>query len=462
MTNIYHLNAIRWIIFAISFFIFIVGWPPSILYSKILLEKNFVTISFSEGLKKLLKKNANLLYNKANILTFEAYQDQVNYALVPKMSILSFIAPNFGSTGNSLHSVKDYTVWGPTLSFQAQVIWPFYSFGKIALAKKAAKQGVAASKHLYEGKVNQAIFEYKKLYLSLIALKQFKRVIEEAKKQGNEILSEAQKQYATGEGDILRKDISRLKIYTLEIQKLEEEHWANQNSARLALAHLLGEKKFYESKDDEFPDIETDALLLKDLIDLSFKKKPGLKSLRLGILARKNLFEIEKKGLLPVFFIGAQGVANYTSVREKQQSSFAFDPYNELTAGIAAGLRWDVDWGKYKSKMKKAQAAYQKILAQKKQADSGYPLEISVAFWDMHKKRNIQKLSQKKLKEARRWSISEYNAYSSGLGSAKDLVESLATYYLTKREVVESAYNYLVAWATLSLKIGESSMLKDW
>ncbi len=460
--NQFYLNVGKWDILAISFFLFLAGVLQPTLYSKTLPQKEIIKINFQEGLKKLVRRNAGLLYNKANILTFEAYQDQADHAFVPEINILSFIAPNFGSTGNPLHSVRDYTVWGPTLSFQAQIVWPFYSFGKIALAKKAAKQGVAASRHLYKSKVNQTIFEYKKLYLSLIALKQLKSVLEEAKKQSSEILSEAQKQYATGEGNILKKDISRLKIYALEIQKLEEEHFANQKSARLALAHLLGEKNLYETEDDEFPDIETGALLLKNLIDLSFKEKPSLKGLRLGVLARKDLLKIEKKGLLPVFFIGAQSVANYTSVREKQQSSFAFDPHNKLTAGIAAGLQWNFNWGKYESNIKKAQAEYEKISARKKQADSGYPLEISVAFWSMQKNKNIWQIAHKKEKEAKSWSVAEYTTHSSGLSSSKDLVESLATYHLTKKEVIEAEYSYLISWATLSLKVGESSMLKDW
>ena len=442
--------------------VFFIHLPKCNLYSLSPSLKNLTTISFQEGLKKLLKKNASLLYHKANLLTFEAYKNQADYALTPKINILSFIAPNFGSTGNPLHSIRDYTVWGPTISFQTEVVWPFYSFGKIALAKKAAEQGLVASKYLHEAKINETIFEYKRLYLSLIALKQFKHVIQDAKKQGGKILSEAQKQYETGEGKVLRKDISQLKIYSFEIEKLEEEHSAQQSSARLALAHLFDEKKFYETETDDFPDIETDTLLLKRLIDLSFKKKPDFKGLKLGILARKNLLIIEKKGLLPVFFIGAQSSVNYTSVRETQQSSFAYDPYNQITAGIATGFQWNFDWGKYTSNIKKAQAEYEKLLAQKKKADSGYPLEISIAYWDMQKNRNIWLLSQKKLKEAKRWLVAEQTAYSTGLGSAKDIVESLANYYLTKREVIEAEYNYLVAWATLSLKVGESSMLKAW
>ncbi len=444
------------------FFVIIIIIPTQYLYGQNIKKNNNIEINFQQGLTKLINKNASLLYNKANLLTFKGYKEESDYALVPQISILSFIAPNFSSTGNALKSKRDYSIWGPTLSFQTQIIWPFYSFGKRGLAQKAAEQGLAAYKNLHKAKVNEIIFEYKKLYLSLITLKQFKKVIEEAKKNIDKILTEANKQYRSGEGKILRKDISQLKIYSLEIQKLEEEHSANQNSARLALAHLLGEKEMYGVKDNDFPDIGTDSLLLQRLIDLSFNKNSNLKGLKLGILARKNLLKIEKRGLLPIFFIGAQATVNYTSVRERQQSSFANDPHNAITAGIAAGLKWDFNWGKYQSNIKKSQAKYEQLLAKQKEADTGYPLEISLAFWNMKKNKKNQFLSQKKLKEARRWSMAELTAHSAGIGSAKDLVQSLATYYLSKREIIEAEYKYLLSWATLSLKVGEISMLKHW
>ena len=421
-----------------------------------------VEISFQEGLKKLLKKNARLLQGKANLLAFEGYKEEADHALVPQINILSFIAPNFESKGNAVRSVRNYKVWGPTLSFQAQLVWPFYSFGKRKLAQKAANQGLKASENLHRSTINHTIFQFKERYLSLIALKKFKQVLTEARERADEILEEAQKQYASGEGKVLRKDISRLKIYSFEIEKLKEEHLANQNAARLALAHLLGERKSHEAKGDEFPDIEEDTLLLKHFIDLSFKENPDLKGLKLGILARKNLLKLEKKGLLPVFFVGGQATANYTSVREKQSSSFAYDTANNTSAGMAAGVNWNFNWGKYRSRLKKAQSEYEKLLAQKKEADTGYPLKVSISFWTMKKNKNIWRLSQQKLKEARRWSLAEFAAYSSGLGSSKDLVESLAAYYLTKREVIEAEYNYLVAWSELALRVGEVSMLHKW
>ena len=419
-------------------------------------------ITFEKGLQKLLKKNAALIENKANILTFEAYQDELEYAGVPRISFLSFVAPNFRSTGNALESKSDLSKWGPTIHLESQIVWPFYSLGRISLAKKAAKQGVEAYKNLHKSKINKIIFEYKKIYLSLILLKQFKTVLEEAEKQSKEILKEAQKKYSSGTGKILRKDLSRLKIYNLEIEKLKEERLASQRSAHLALGHYLGERRSYDATDEEFPDISEETFLLQRLIDLSFKKSPDLKGLRLGIKARENLLKYEKKGLLPVFFIAAQISVDHTPVREEQTSSFAFDPFNRVFGGAAAGVNWNFDWSKYKSNVKKAQAEYEKILAQKKQADTGYPLEISIAFWEMQKNKKLWRFSQNKLKEARKWSLSEYTSYTSGIGNAKDLVDSLAAYYLSQREVAEAEYNYLVSWSKLAFKVGESALLKKW
>ena len=419
-------------------------------------------ISYEAGLKKLLKKNAKILQNKAALLAFEGIKDKADYALIPQIRILSYIAPTYEVTGDSLRVTRNFNKWGYLIHNEMQIIWPFFAFGKISLNQKAAKQGLRAYQNLQKSNINQKIFEYKKLYLSLILAKQLKSVLAEAQSRLDEILEQANKIYASGTGKILRKDIARLKIYNIELKKLHEELKSNQKTGFAAMGYFFGERKNYDTINEELPELREDILPLKKLIEISFKKNPDIKAVSLGVNARKNLLAVEEKSLFPIFFIAARGNANYSDVTQDQDSSFAYDPYNNFDIGIAGGFNWEFNWGGYKSKVKKARSEYEKILARQKEAYTGYPFEISKAFWEMEKNKMLWRLSQKKLKEAQKWSVAEFTSYSSGFGDVKDLVESLALYYLVKREIIDSEYNYLVSWANICLKVGESAMLKKW
>ena len=419
-------------------------------------------ISYQEGLNKLLNKNAKILQNKASLLSFEAEKDKADLVLVPTAKVLSYIAPSFEVKGDPLKVTRNFKKWGYVVHTEAQIIWPFFDFGKISLRKEAATQGLSAYQNLHDSNINQQIFEYKKLYLSLIVVKQLRDVLREAQSRSDEILEKANEAYAAGTGKILRKDIARLKIYDIELKKLNEELRSNQKIGYTAMGHFLGERNLYDTVDEELPEIQDDIPSLKKLIEISFIKNPDIKALSLGVKARKNLLVVEKRGLLPVFFIAVVGNANHSNVRENQDSSFAYDPYNKFDIGIAGGFNWEFNWGSYRSKIKKAKSEYEKILAQQKEAYTGYPFEISKAFWEMEKNKMLWQFSQRKLKESQRWSVSEFTSYSSGLGDAKDVVESLAVYYLAKRELIESEYKYLLSWANICLKVGESTMLKTW
>ncbi len=419
-------------------------------------------ISFSEGLKKVLAENASILQSQAALLDFQAIKEKADSSDLPTINILGFLAPTFEVKGDPIKVKRNYNKWGPALLGQMEIIWPIFNFGRTSLAKKAAQQGLDAVRELHKSKINQIIFEYKKIYLSLILLKNYKKILDEAEEQSKKILEKAQEIYALGEGKILKKDLARLKIYNMEIKKLRIDLDANQKNGRIALGHYLGQKESVGVISEEFPKIEEEIPNLTTLIKLSFEKKPEWKALKMGFKARKNYLKVEKMGLVPVFFIGFRGTAAYTPIRENQDSTFANDPYNQLSAEGAIGVRWKFDWSNYSSKVTKAESELKKLNAQKKEAETGFPLRISQAFWGIEKAEKKWSISQKKLKEATQWSLSELNAYFTGIGKPKDLVESLSAYYLAQREEVEAEYNYLFSWAKLVLEIGDYAMLTRW
>ena len=420
-------------------------------------------IRFSEGLQRLLEGNAKILESKAQILSFTALKTEASATDLPSLTLLTFVAPIFESHGNALQSTGDINgKWGPMIHGELQVVYPVFSFGRIGHAKKAADFGVEAANHLHQGQINKTIFEYKQLYLQLILLKRLKLVLDEASEKMKTVLALAEKLYKKGTGELQRKDLTRLKLFSLELEKFHSEWKHNHLSASRALGHFFSDEDSYLVLESDFPKIEEEQNTLQALIELGRKKNPDFKALSSGLQARRHQVEMEKGGVLPVLFIAARADGNVTPVRDRQESSYAFDPYNRSMLGIALGAKWDFDWGKLKANEQKAQSTLDALKAKQREADTGIPLKIAMAVWEYEKMQTQWNISRSKYKEANKWSFSEMSAYNTGTGNSKDLLEALGALLIAEKDLAESEYQVCVSSARLALEVGEQAMLKNW
>ncbi|MCS6971588.1 MAG: TolC family protein [Turneriella sp.] len=419
-------------------------------------------IRFSEGLTQLLKKNATILESRAQILSYSAYESEASAPDYPTFSLLTFVAPIFESRGNAQFSQDNFNKWGPFVRSELTIIYPIFSFGRIGEGKKAAAYAVEGARFLHESQINKTIYEYKQLYLQIILLNRYKTVLDEAAEKLRTILNRAEKIYKKGTGEVQRKDLTRLKLFALELERFAAEWLANKKSAALALGHFLGESEPLLVLENDFPRVEEATRSLEQLIAESREKNPELKAVAAGLKARYHQVEMEKGGKLPVLFIAGRTELNYTALRDPQQSTYAFDPFNRNWLVAVLGVRWEFDFGNTKAKIERAQAELEKMQAKQQQALTGIPLKVAMAMWDFEKLRAQSEIVKNKYKEANKWAISELTAYSAGTGNAKDLVEALGAQLMTEKELAEVEYQLCLASARLAMEIGDQALLSQW
>lgn len=419
-------------------------------------------IKFADGLTQLLKNNAKILESKAQILSFSAYQSEASALDYPTFSLLTYAAPIFESRGNPLASEVNYGKWAPFVHAELQIVYPVFSFGRIKDAKKAAAHAVEGARYLHESQINRSIFEYKQLYMQIILLNRLKTILDDANDKMKTVLGHAEKLYKKGTGEVQRKDLTRLKLFALELQRFNAEWLANKKTSGLALGHFLGEKESLLVLEGDFPRVAESTRALEQLIAEAHKTNPDFKAVGEGLQARRHQVEMEKGGNLPVLFLASRSEINYTSARDQQQSSYAFDPYNRNWFAVVFGAKWDLDFGNTKAKVQRAEAELEKMQAKQGEALTGIPLKIAMAMWEFEKQKVQMEISQNKYKEANKWSLSEMTAYTTGTGAAKDLIEALGAQLLTEKEVAEAEFNLCLASAKLAMEIGDQSTLKTW
>ncbi|HNL52775.1 MAG TPA: TolC family protein, partial [Turneriella sp.] len=414
-------------------------------------------IRFSEGLTQLLKNNAKILGSKAQILSFEAIRTEASASDLPTLSFLSYVAPIYEVRGDATRSVDNFSKWGPFLHGELQVVYPVFSFGRIKDAKQAASHAVEGGRFLHESQINKSIFEFKQLYMQCILLNRLRSVLDDANDKMKTILGHAEKLYKKGTGEVQRKDLTRLRLFALELQRFNAEWHASKKTAGLALGHFLGEKESLLVLEQDFPRIQEATRALEQLIAEAHLTNPDLKAVTEGMQARHHQLEMEKGGNLPILFVAGRADMNYTNMRDYQQSTYAFDPFNRNIFAVVFGAKWDLDFGNTKAKIQKAEAELEKMKAMQSEAETGIPLKIAMAMWEFEKQKIQMEIAQNKFKEANKWSLSEMTAYTAGTGNAKDLIEALGAMLMTEKEMAESEFNLCIAAARLAMEIGDQS-----
>ncbi|GAB4422929.1 MAG: hypothetical protein OHK0011_02430 [Turneriella sp.] len=433
--------------------------PPFFWVTGIAAEK---PIRFSDGLTQLLRNNAKILGSKAQILSFEALRTEASASDLPTLSFLSYVAPMYEVRGDATRSVDNFSKWGPFLHAELQIVYPVFSFGRIKDAKQAASHAVEGGRFLHESQINKSIFEFKQLYMQCILLNRLRSVLDDANDKMKTILAHAEKLYKKGTGEVQRKDLTRLRLFALELQRLNAEWQASKKTAGLALGHFLGEKEPLLVLEQDFPRIQEATRALEQLIAEAHLTNPDLKAVAEGLQARHHQLEMEKGGNLPILFVAGRADMNYTNVRDYQQSTYAFDPFNRNLFAVVFGAKWDLDFGNTKAKIQKAEAELEKMKATQSEAETGIPLKIAMAMWEFEKQKIQVEIAQNKFKEANKWSLSEMTAYTAGTGNAKDLIEALGAMLMTEKEMAESEFNLCIAAARLAMEIGDQSTLKSW
>jgi outer membrane protein TolC len=342
------------------------------------------------------------------------------------------------------------------------VVYPVFSFGRIKDAKQAASHAVEGGRFLHESQINKTIFEFKQLYMQCILLNRLRSVLDDANDKMKTILGHAEKLYKKGTGEVQRKDLTRLRLFALELQRFNAEWQASKKTAGLALGHFLGEKESLLVLEQDFPRIQEATRALEQLIAEAHLTNPDLKAVAEGMQARHHQLEMEKGGNLPILFVAGRADMNYTNMRDYQQSTYAFDPFNRNLFALVFGAKWDLDFGNTRAKIQKAEAELEKMKAMQSEAETGIPLKIAMAMWEFEKQKIQVEIAQNKFKEANKWSLSEMTAYTAGTGNAKDLIEALGAMLMTEKEMAESEFNLCIAAARLAMEIGDQSTLKSW
>ncbi len=162
----------------------------------------------------------------------------------------------------------------------------------------------------------------------------------------------------------------------------------------------------------------------------------------------------EIKANLPVLAIAGQFGADWAPTRDNAENPYWSDQYNRLTGGLALALIFDINPWMARARADTADAQFEQLEALERFASTGIPLQVLNAWVQLEQARRIVDIAGDAIQATRKWTTFSANAYDTGTGEPRDLLEGLAALLESRRMYYDALRDFYMAKAELQYATG--------
>ena len=427
-------------------------------------------MTLDDCVKEALKESGTLMEAKGKVTEWQGKLLEVESVYWPKLQGLAYIAPVYGlklSPGAMLGDQPhprydtDLSSWGPYTKLQLTLAQPLYTFGRQPAGEKAAQNRLDVEKARYNQVRNTIALEVRRYYFLHLFARSMQPALDQAKSILDEAQVSAQEAYAEANGSVTQVDLAKLRYGNTLLAKGLIQAEIGQLLALAALKHTMGmdQATQIELVETALPPLpEAPLPPLNSFVAKAALHRPEMAQLKFGEEAAKWYARSEALSSMPTAFVAFQLDLNWAPLRPTEYDPFAFDRFNNITPGIAAGLLFDVDPRKTWARYEGAKGLVEQVDGLKKFAATGIPVEVRKAYDDANQADQLTRLANDGSAAGRKWLVFAGTAYVAGTGEAKDLLEGLVVYLTARQAYFESLQASHFARAQLLYVTGETGV----
>ncbi len=417
-------------------------------------------LSADECVKLAIEGSPKVDEAEARLKQWQARLAEVESIYYPKLIGLGFLAPMFTVEGDIFHverrwqNIRD---WGPYTYLEAVLAQPLYTFGRQEAGEDAARARAEVERARVREAENVLALEVKKLYFGHLLAKSLIKPLQSASDTAGKALSKAEELYEEGTGEVTQTDLEKLKYAKAEVQKYVIIAVEMADLAKSALKHTMGlvDTAPLELADETLPKLpESPEPELAPLLAKAAEARPEWAQLMHGKQAALKLEEAEALANAPVLALAGQFKGSWTPTRTNTTNPYRYDPYNDISGGVALALQFNIDPALASARAEGARAIGEEVSALERFASTGIPLQVKKAHGEVLRFRKLTDLGQDGVVAARKWMTFAAAAYVSGTGEARDVLEGLVAYLQARRGHAEAMYSYYIAQAELAYAVG--------
>jgi outer membrane protein, multidrug efflux system len=351
----------------------------------------------------------------------------------------------------------DFGQPGVMMRAGAEAVLPIYTFGKLDALEEAGKKGVVAGEALTVRAQDEAEYQASQAYYGYCLAQQALSVVDETKKMlddSDKVLLRLRKE---GSDQVTQMDLYKFNFYKqqIEVQRVQAENASHFALAAIRLLVAARGDEEIEVKVEPLTASEGELAAMDSYIILAAKHRPELRAIAAGLEAREQEVKIREAMYYPDFGIAGFFRWMWTTSSTRQRSPFAFDPYNDLSAGVGLVMRYQWDFPQKSIHLEQARAEYEKMEHQRDLLGAAVRLEIEKNWGDTQAAMKKADRQIEAEKNARRWANAAYASFELGTGDTRELVDAFSAYASSSVQRLQSFHDVKVGLRALSRAVGQ-------
>ncbi len=427
-------------------------------------EPRGVVLSAREAVERAVRRSPEVTSGAYDVESFLAKQMQADGARFPQLSAVGFLGPSPAANRaprrgepEALNSInaKEGRLTSVFVRTDFLVVQPLYTFGLISNLRAAAAHGVKAQRAAVDKTATEVALRVREAYYGLVLARELRTHLADLHEQ---LLKAADREQTLVEGGFAaEQDLFKLKTFEGELEK------------NLNLARRLGEiaeeaLRVWTGLEAGTPVTPADDKLtapitppppIEDYVRDAREKRPEFTQLREGIKAKQALAEAERAKYWPMLFFGIQGSLAHAENRDPiRNNAYVSDPLNHTYAGPVLGLKYDLDFGITRGRVREAEAEVGKLMALHAYASEGIPLEVQKAYGELVEAQKNAEVLDRSNEYARKWVVTALANVDLGIGDTKDLADAVLAMAKSRADYLQAVFNYHMGIARLENAAG--------
>ena len=421
------------------------------------------TLTLPELISLALQYSPEVKASKSEVRFAQEQQAEVKGYYYPQIdaTVIGGVVPNarrpyvngnsivYPDPSNRLHGVN---VFG---RLDLSVVQPLYTFGKIAYRDRAAGKNIKVKEAGVDAKRGEVILHVAEAYYGLVLAEQGKDAVREARTYLTDTRDRITRLLEINSPNVRETDRYRLAVYEGGVEKFAAQAEEGAKVAYLALKALIGYAPTrYFCVPPELPTAAGGHATLDQQIRPAREMRPEFTQLKEGLVARQLLVDAARADQYPSLFAAVMGALAGAPGRDTTRDPYINDFFNQAYAFPVVGLKWHLDFGISKAKVKQAQAELEQLQHNQRAALMGIPVEVAQVYGKVQENYRASKGLEKSYVNARRWLITAFSNFDMGLGKMEDIFEAFEKYGVFRGDYLMALYQYNLATAQLDKATG--------
>jgi outer membrane protein TolC len=385
------------------------------------------------------------------------------FAPVPRIRCLSDTAPPAGTDSEQwrLQYCSGTDTYRIQLQFEGvftrtevHLVQPLYTFGKLSHGISAAEAGISASHGREQAAAAEVMLNLQKAYWgwklareSLDALNEGLGYVD----QGKDAVDKGIK-----EGDTSPTERQRVAVLRVRVQQRILEAQKLVGIARGGLVALLGPHAPSDIEPDAEP-LEPLNVTIRPLAEYqeqARRARPEVRALDDLAKAKQELAIVEWRKQLPDLVLMEQAAYAHAGSIDYPRNAFYSNPFNGLSAGVAAALRMPLDLFTKNARAVRLRAEAEEALFRRDEAVGGVSFEVAKAYAEMVEASKRIVLNRQGERASRSWVTGITMGLAIGTREMRDFADALVQYFELRYAALQAVYDFDVAVVTLGRSVG--------